>query len=310
MWVTIILKELGLTPLFVRHQFHIFKAFRAILFGPCPSFLSSLAPKFFKNLSDYSSRFHTNVQLPSCRTHSLHNSFFHKGSKLWNSLPTYLHNLSSRQFCSKVSDLFLTKKNTATCIADRSLPPCCWWWWVALLVSAHTICFCHINMLLFKCCQSFIAKYTPIISVPGRFLTSGERDHLQDRDFSLEQQFAPEVVVNTIIVKDFHNFSRRPSFPKLTKNKSGHHWRNFKISLNFAGVIFIESLLENEIFRMVAGEWGQEENRTSYRPIQVQLSCSISFNVLANHFARKANEGMLRYLAHSLFVSVFSYCQG
>ena len=46
-------------------------------------------------------------------THSLHNSFFHKGSKLWNSLPTYLHNLSSHQFCSKVSDLFLTKKTNA-----------------------------------------------------------------------------------------------------------------------------------------------------------------------------------------------------
>ena len=28
-------------------------------------------------------------------------------------LPTYLHNLSSRQFCSKVSDLFLTKKTNA-----------------------------------------------------------------------------------------------------------------------------------------------------------------------------------------------------
>jgi len=78
--------------------------------GPCPSFLSTLAPKFFKNLSDYSSRFHTNVQLPSCKTQSLHNSFFHKGSKLWNALPTYLNNLSSSQFCSKVSDLFLTKK--------------------------------------------------------------------------------------------------------------------------------------------------------------------------------------------------------
>jgi len=109
----IILKDLGLTPLFIRRQFHILKAFRAILFRPCPSFLSTLAPKFFKNLSDYSSRFLTNVQLPSCKTHSLHNSFFHKGSKLWNSLPTYLHNLSSRQFCSKVFDLFLTKKTNA-----------------------------------------------------------------------------------------------------------------------------------------------------------------------------------------------------
>jgi len=92
----IILKDLGLTPLFICRHFHIPKAFRDILFGPCPSFLSTLGPKFFLNLSDYSSRFHTNVQLPSYKTHSLHNSFFHKGSKLWNSLPTYLHNLSSR----------------------------------------------------------------------------------------------------------------------------------------------------------------------------------------------------------------------
>jgi len=109
----IILKELGLTLLLVRRQFHILKAFHTILFGPCPSFLSALAPIFLKNLSDYCSRFHTNVQLPSCKTHSLHNSFFHKGSRLWNSVPTYLHNLSSRQFCFKVSDLFLTKKSNA-----------------------------------------------------------------------------------------------------------------------------------------------------------------------------------------------------
>jgi len=61
----IILKDLGLTPLFIRRQYHILKAFRAILFGPCPSFPFTLAPIFFKNLSDYSSRFHTNVQLPS-----------------------------------------------------------------------------------------------------------------------------------------------------------------------------------------------------------------------------------------------------
>jgi len=109
----IILKDLGLTPLFICRQFHILKAFRAILLRSCPSFLSTLAPKFFKNLSDYSSRFHTNVQLPSFKTHSLHNPFFHKGSKLWNSLPTYLRNLSSRQICYKVSYLFLTKKTNA-----------------------------------------------------------------------------------------------------------------------------------------------------------------------------------------------------
>jgi len=90
----VILKYLGLTPLFIRHQFHILKTFRAILLGKFPSFLSTLASKCLKNLSDYSSRFHTNVQLPSSKTYSLHNSFFHKGSKLWNSLPTSLHNLS------------------------------------------------------------------------------------------------------------------------------------------------------------------------------------------------------------------------
>jgi len=45
----IILKEFGLTPLFVRRQFHILKAFRAILFGPRPSFLS--APRNFQNIA-------------------------------------------------------------------------------------------------------------------------------------------------------------------------------------------------------------------------------------------------------------------
>jgi len=43
----VILKDLGLTPLFIRLQFHILKAFRANLFGPCPLFLSTLAPKIF-----------------------------------------------------------------------------------------------------------------------------------------------------------------------------------------------------------------------------------------------------------------------
>ena len=32
----IILKDLGLTPLFIRRQFHILKPFRAIIFGLCP----------------------------------------------------------------------------------------------------------------------------------------------------------------------------------------------------------------------------------------------------------------------------------
>jgi len=63
------------------------KAFRIILSGPGPSFISALAPKFSENRSDYSSRFHMNVQLLPCKTHSLDNSFFHQGSNLWDSLP-------------------------------------------------------------------------------------------------------------------------------------------------------------------------------------------------------------------------------
>ena len=101
-----------LTPLFVRRPVHILKAFRTMIFGPCQSFIYAPAPKCFKNLSDYSSRLDVNVQLPSCKTHSVHNYFFHKGSKLWNSLPIALRSLSSRQFCSKVSDLCLTKETT------------------------------------------------------------------------------------------------------------------------------------------------------------------------------------------------------
>jgi len=44
----IILKELCLTPLFVRRQFHILTAFRAILFGPCPSSYPPLLQSFLK----------------------------------------------------------------------------------------------------------------------------------------------------------------------------------------------------------------------------------------------------------------------
>jgi len=66
--------------LLVYWQVHILIAFRTTIFGPCPSFISALAPKFLKNLSDYFLRFHMNVQLPSWKIHSLHNSFFYKGS--------------------------------------------------------------------------------------------------------------------------------------------------------------------------------------------------------------------------------------
>jgi len=66
--------------------------------------------QILKNISDYSTRFHMNVQLPSCKTHFLHNSFLNKGSILCNFLPTALHNSSSRKFRAKVSNLFLTKR--------------------------------------------------------------------------------------------------------------------------------------------------------------------------------------------------------
>jgi len=45
-----------------------------------------------------------------------------------------------------------------------------------MLVSEHTLCNCHIKMLLFKCCQPLVANCTPFFSVPGQFLKSVERD--------------------------------------------------------------------------------------------------------------------------------------
>ena len=111
----IILKELGLMPFFVHCQVHILIGFCTTLFRTCPSFISVLPPKFFKNLSDYSSRFHMNVQLPSWRSHSLH-IIFSKCSKHWKSPTTAIHNLWSWQFCSTVSYLFkglgLKKRDT------------------------------------------------------------------------------------------------------------------------------------------------------------------------------------------------------
>jgi len=90
------------TPLHLHRKFNIPTAFRNTFFGPMSFFLSSLAPTFFKNLY-YSSRFHLNVQLPSRKTQSFHNSVFHKGPKLWKSLPFAFFALSSRQFRSELS---------------------------------------------------------------------------------------------------------------------------------------------------------------------------------------------------------------
>jgi len=57
----------------------------------------------------------------------------------------------------------------------RRMPPSSCWGWVAL-VSAHTLFFCHINLLLFKCCQPLVANYTPFVSVPDQCLQSGVRN--------------------------------------------------------------------------------------------------------------------------------------
>jgi len=67
--------------------------------GHCPSFLSAFAPTFSKNLSNCSSFVHLNVQLPSWKTQSLSNSFFHK---VWNLLPTACFASSSNQFRSNL----------------------------------------------------------------------------------------------------------------------------------------------------------------------------------------------------------------
>ena len=66
--------------------------------------------------------------------------------------------------------------NTAAYCTSESLPRCRWMWLVALLVSARTLCYCHINLLLFKGCQPPVANCTPFFSIPGQFLKSVKRD--------------------------------------------------------------------------------------------------------------------------------------
>jgi len=51
-----------------------------------------------------------------------------------------------------------------------------WMWLVALLVSARTLSYCHINMLLFKGCQPLVANCTPFFPISGQFLKSVVRD--------------------------------------------------------------------------------------------------------------------------------------
>ena len=54
-------------------------------------------------------------------------------------------------------------------ITNGSLPTCCWGR-VALLVTANTFCFRHINLLPFK---PLVANYTPFVSVADQFLQPG-----------------------------------------------------------------------------------------------------------------------------------------
>jgi len=61
-------------------------------------------------------------------------------------------------------------------ILNRRIPAALFWGWlVALLIFAHTLRHCHINMLLFKCCQPVVANCT-FFSVPGQFFKSVERE--------------------------------------------------------------------------------------------------------------------------------------
>ena len=71
-----ILNELSMSPLHLRRNCHILFAFHKILLGPCPTFLATLTPKFFRDLSNHSLRHVMNVELPSCRTVLFHSSFF------------------------------------------------------------------------------------------------------------------------------------------------------------------------------------------------------------------------------------------
>ena len=57
-----------------------------------------MAPLLFKNRSSYPSRFPLNLEIPLSRTECVHNSFFLKASKLWNSLPTPIKSLSRLAF--------------------------------------------------------------------------------------------------------------------------------------------------------------------------------------------------------------------
>jgi len=88
-----ILNELSMSPLHLGRNCHILFVFHKILLGASPTFLPTLIPKLFRDLSNHSLRLVMNVQLTSCRTALFHSSFFLKASRLWNSLPTSVQSL-------------------------------------------------------------------------------------------------------------------------------------------------------------------------------------------------------------------------
>ena len=106
-----ILHELSMSPLNLRRNCHILFAFHKILLGPCPTFLATLTPKLFRDLSNHCLRHVMNVQLPLCRTALFHSSFFLKASRLWNSLPSSVQSQEPNLFRSKVTALICGKSH-------------------------------------------------------------------------------------------------------------------------------------------------------------------------------------------------------
>ena len=79
-------ERLSSHTIYVYCRFQILVVFRSTLFGPCPSLLSAFDPILSKIFPNIQWKFY--VKVPICKTQFLHQSFCHKGQKIWNSLPT------------------------------------------------------------------------------------------------------------------------------------------------------------------------------------------------------------------------------
>ena len=130
-----ILNELSISPLHLRRNCHISFALRKILLGPCPTFLATLTPKLFRDLSNHSLRHVMNVQPLSCRIGLFHSSFFLKASRPWNSLPTSVQSLGPNLFLSKVTALICGNSHQVLhlCgVKPRATP------WLCMLRLSHS----------------------------------------------------------------------------------------------------------------------------------------------------------------------------